>query len=121
MNVQLTNAIKTGTKHFLYFLMLIILMGTGTGMAYAAVDNGNPGTINYSLKTLSTSCGVEMQDSVIGYTKSNTNNQIFYLLTVKNTGSARDSFNFSYTSRSTPLNTFIETVNGTIITKNPGY
>ena len=82
MNVQLTNAIKTGMKHFLYFLMLIILLGTGTGMAYAGVDNGNPGTINCSLKTLSSSCGVEMQDSVIGYTKSNTNNQIFYLLTI---------------------------------------
>jgi uncharacterized repeat protein (TIGR01451 family) len=120
MNVQLTNAIKTGTKHFPSFLMLIILIGTGTGMAYAGSDNGNPGTINYSLKALSTSCGVEMQDSVVGYTKSNTNNQIFYLLTVKNTGSARDSFNFSYTSRSTPLNTFIETINGTTITKTPG-
>ena len=120
MNVQLTNAIKTGTKHFPSFLMLIILIGTRTGMAYAGSDNGNPGTINYSLKNLNTSCGVEMQDSVVGYTKSNTNNQIFYLLTVKNTGSARDSFNFTYTSRSTPLNTFIETINGTTITKTPG-
>ncbi|MGN6265109.1 MAG: T9SS type A sorting domain-containing protein [Ginsengibacter sp.] len=120
MNVQLTNAIKAGTKHFPSFLMLIILMSTGTAMAYAESDNGNPGSINYSLNTLGTFCGVQMQDSVVGYTKSNTNNQIFYLLTVKNTGSARDSFNFSYTSRSTPLNTFIETVNGTIITKTPG-
>ncbi|MGN6298834.1 MAG: T9SS type A sorting domain-containing protein [Ginsengibacter sp.] len=120
MNVQLTNTINAGTKHFPSFLMLIILMSTGTAMAYAESDNGNPGSINYSLNTLGTFCGVQMQDSVIGYTKSNTNNQIFYLLTVKNTGSARDSFNFSYTSRSTPLNTFIETVNGTIITKTPG-
>ena len=67
-----------------------------------------------------TTCGVLMQDSVVGYTKSSTNNQIFYLLTVKNTGSTRDSFNFSYTSTSTPLYTFIETVSGTTITATPG-
>jgi uncharacterized repeat protein (TIGR01451 family) len=65
-------------------------------------------------------CGVNMQDSVVGYTKSSTNNQIFYLLTITNTGSLRDSFSFTKTTTGTPLYTYIETTNGTAITSTPG-
>jgi uncharacterized repeat protein (TIGR01451 family) len=61
-----------------------------------------------------------MQDSVIGYIKSNTNNQVFYLLTVTNTGTARDSFSFTQLTSGTPLNSFVETIDGATLSRTPG-
>jgi len=122
MNDEITVTLKRRVKYLRRFLLLIILMSLGSVMVYAARGTETAKSLLNSTKTLNTSmlCGVQMQDSVVGYVKSNTNNQIFYLLTVKNTGVARDSFSFSYTATSTPLYTYLETVSGTSITKTPG-
>ena len=141
MNNRLTYLLQKGTCFLFRILLLIIFMSY---RAYSApshwttfepkttvISEKNPDAAGtFILKSAkattfaetgyATTCGVLMQDSVVGYTKSSTNNQIFYLLTVKNTGLLRDSFNFSYTSTSTPLYTFIETVSGTTITATPG-
>lgn len=118
----MTAILKTRMKYFRRFLLLIILMSMGSVVVYAARGIETAKSRLHSIHTLHTNvlCGAQMQDSVVGYIKSNTNNQIFYLLTVKNTGVARDSFSLSYTATSTPLYTYIETVSGTAITSTPG-
>ena len=124
MNDQPTYAIKAGALKFSCTLLLVILTGILATSAHGGIGRkARYEPHHYSLHFLKPAnivCGVVMQDSVVGYTKSSTNNQIFYLLTVQNTGALRDSFNFSYTSTSTPLYTFIETVSGTSITRTPG-
>jgi uncharacterized repeat protein (TIGR01451 family) len=66
-------------------------------------------------------CGVSMADSVTGYIKSASSSQIFYLITITNTGTSRDSFNLSKTFISgVNLFVFIETVDGLSLTQSPG-
>lgn len=124
VNDQLTFFTKRRVSHLFYTCVLIVLIGTGALSAYGGMANEtytkrivfSPG----HSKTTVPVCGVQMQDSVEGYTKSSTNNQIFYLLTIKNTGTSRDSFSLSYSSTSTPLYTYLETVGGTPMTKTTG-
>lgn len=66
-------------------------------------------------------CGVDVKDSVTGYLKSATTSQIFYLLTVTNLGTSRDSFKLSKTYvGGTVVYAYIETVNGVTLTQTPG-
>ena len=124
MNDLLTYAIKAGPLKLSCTILLVMITGMGAISAHRGTgskERFKPQNYSaHSLKTANIICGVIMQDSVVGYTKSSTNNQIFYLLTVQNTGTLRDSFNFSYTATSTPLYTYIETVSGTTITRTPG-
>jgi uncharacterized repeat protein (TIGR01451 family) len=66
-------------------------------------------------------CGVSMADSVTGYIKSASKSQIFYLITITNTGASKDSFNLSKAFiGGVNLFAFIETVDGLSLTQSPG-
>lgn len=66
-------------------------------------------------------CGVSMADSVTGYIKSASSSQIFYLITITNTGTTADSFNLSKKPISgINLFVYIETTNGQTLTQSPG-
>src|SRR5665213_231461 len=105
MNEELTNIISKRVKSLFFMLMLIVLISLQAGSAYGRARKDSPfypeihstptpKFKNYSvpLSSKATSllfpitkktailCGVNMKDSVVGYAKSSTNNQIFYLL-----------------------------------------
>ena len=148
MNEELTYAISKRVESLFFIFMLIVLISLQAGSAYGRTGKGllkrpfdpeihsttstqfennsvnRPSKIfrflSSNKKKEAVLCGVNMQDSVVGYTKSSTNNQIFYLLTVTNTGSLRDSFSFTKTTTGTPLYTYLETTSGTAITSTPG-
>ncbi|MGN6248899.1 MAG: hypothetical protein ACTHNG_11110, partial [Ginsengibacter sp.] len=119
MIIQLTSAIKTKANSLSRVLLLILFISCANGMVSG---KGKPSRkLSSGSKPLTTvTCGVQMQDSVVGWIKSNTNNQVFYLLTVTNTGTARDSFSFSQITSGTPLYSYIETINGASLTRTPG-
>ena len=122
MNNLLTYAIKGGALKVSCTIILVIVTGFGAvscqaGIGKTALPNHN--RLHRSLRTSNVTCGVEMQDSVVGYIKSNTNNQVFYLLTITNRGTARDSFSFSKLTSGTPLYSYVETINGAELSKTP--
>jgi uncharacterized repeat protein (TIGR01451 family) len=123
MNDQLTNAIRAGVLKFSCILILVALTGIVAVSAHPAPGRGslqNGRSLPHFSRSVNPVCGVVMQDSVVGYIKSNTNNQVFYLLTVTNTGIARDSFSFSQLTSGTPLYSYVETVDGATLTRTPG-
>src|SRR5690242_20656088 len=120
MIIQLTSAIKTKANSLSRVLLLIIFISTVNGMASGKGKPSFNPTKYSSSKEAAVTCGVQMQDSVVGWIKSNTNNQVFYLLTVTNTGTARDSFSFSQLTSGTPLFSYVETVDGVALSKTPG-
>jgi uncharacterized repeat protein (TIGR01451 family) len=66
-------------------------------------------------------CGVSMTDSVTGYIKSASSSQIFYLITITNTGANRDSFNLIQKFVSgINLYAYIETTDGKVLMQSPG-
>ncbi|MDP4285148.1 MAG: Ig-like domain-containing protein, partial [Bacteroidota bacterium] len=66
-------------------------------------------------------CGASMPDSLTGYIKSATNSQIYYLLTITNSGNITDKYTLTNSSPGTgqPIPYYIETVDGTTITETP--
>lgn len=123
MNDPLTFSIKRRAPSLFYSCLLIILISAGAFSAYGGKIGNNTKSNSHSpepSKSQLAVCGVEMQDSIVGYIKSNTDNQIFYLLTITNTGTARDSFSFTKLTSGTPLYSYVETINGVALTKTPG-
>jgi uncharacterized repeat protein (TIGR01451 family) len=98
-------------------LVLLILCLANTVFANRATLKN----FNSAEKVYQDSCGVSMADSVTGYIKSATSSQIFYLITITNTGTGRDSFNLTKTFiNGVNLSSFIETVDGLSLTQSPG-
>ena len=76
---------------------------------------------NSAGNTQQDSCGVSMTDSVTGYIKSASTSQIFYLITITNTGTNTDSFSLRKQFISgINLYAYVETINGQPLTQSPG-
>jgi uncharacterized repeat protein (TIGR01451 family) len=60
-----------------------------------------------------------MPPTILGYIKSSSNTEIFYLITLTNTGNITDKYDLTKTFTGTPLNTFIENINGSPLAQTP--
>ena len=64
-------------------------------------------------------CGAGMPDILTGYIKSATGSEIFYLVTLTNTGNITDKFTFSTTATGVNLYSYIETILGAPLAVTP--
>lgn len=104
---------------YVKYLTLVLLIVCSGNRALA--NHVTPKNFNTTRNPGQDICGVSMADSVTGYIKSASSSQIFYLITITNTGTSKDSFNLSQAFVSgVNLFVYIETVDGLSLTQSPG-